>query len=329
MPESPQITSSEIGTLWMTYQQKTMILRMMEYFISKADDEEAKKIMTDLSSAIHPYVQKIEDIFKQEGVPLPVGFVSDDVHTNAPKLYDNGFDIMFVRMIKAISMAMHTLNLTMSYRKDIMQFFIDLTSITQKYYIICTSYLLRKGLIPRSPYVSVEKSVEFAQDSNYLGGFNPLSGKRSLSTVEVAHLYHAVESNVAGMQLIYGFAQCSKHEDVQKYFIKGGELAKSLIKEMSEVFLKNDIQVPSTAGGNLTNSKIAPFSEKIMLYCVSLFCSFSLGGNSVGTSFSLRNDLPAKLGIFMKDIFEYAHEGAKIMIKHGLLEEPPQTVKRD
>jgi hypothetical protein len=40
-----------------------------------------------------------------------------------------------------------------------------------------------------------------------------------------------------------------------------------------------------------------------------------MGSNSLGTAFSLRNDLSAKNGIFMKDIFEYAHKGAKIMIK--------------
>ncbi|MGM0904498.1 MAG: DUF3231 family protein [Bacillota bacterium] len=44
-------------------------------------------------------------------------------------------------------------------------------------------------------------------------------------------------------------------------------------------------------------------------------------------AFSLRNDLPAKLSIFMKDIFEYAHEGAKIMINNGWMEEPLQTLK--
>ncbi|MBD0383845.1 hypothetical protein ICC18_27600 [Paenibacillus sp. WST5] len=48
MPEKPTITSSELGTLWLTYQQKTMILRMLEYFIEQADDEKAKTIMTGL-----------------------------------------------------------------------------------------------------------------------------------------------------------------------------------------------------------------------------------------------------------------------------------------
>jgi Protein of unknown function (DUF3231) len=235
---------------------------------------------------------------------------------------------MFVRMIKEIIMAMHTLHITVSYRDDIVMMMMrELTMITQKYYHRCTTYLLEKGLMPRSPYVSVEKEVEFVKDTNYLSGLNPFGQKRPLTTVELANIYHAIESNVVGMAMIFGFAQCADKKDVSKYFTKGGELAKGIIKEMTEVILQNNIQVPNTAGGNITDSKLAPFSNKIMMYCVSLFCGFSLGGNSVGTAFSLRNDLPAKLSIFMKDIFEYAHEGAKIMINNGWMEEPPQTLK--
>ncbi|HEY0826862.1 MAG TPA: DUF3231 family protein [Bacilli bacterium] len=123
MTERPTITSSELGTLWLTYQQKTMTLRILEYFIEKADDEQAKTIMTDLYGQIDPYVKKIMDIFKTEGAVTPVGYTSEDVSREAPKLYDHGADIMFVRLIKEISMALHTLNITMSYRKDIVMLY--------------------------------------------------------------------------------------------------------------------------------------------------------------------------------------------------------------
>jgi hypothetical protein len=74
---------------------------------------------------------------------------------------------------------------------------------------------------------------------------------------------------------------------------------------------------------------VAPFSDKMMLYCTSLFCSFSMGSSSFGTAFSLRNDLPAKMFIFMKDIFEFAHKGGKILINNGWMEEPPQMAERE
>lgn len=330
MPEKPAITSAELGTLWLTYQEKTMILRILEYFIEKADDEKAKEIMTNLYGELDLYVGKITETLQNEGAAIPVGYTAQDVNKEVPKLYDNGFDIMFVRLLKEISMALHSLNITMAYREDIVLLFKELTAITQKYYNLCTQYLLEKGMLARPPYVTMPTSNEFVKDTNYLGGLtiNPFSEKRTLNTVEVAHLHHAIESNTTGMQMIIGFAQCANEGEVKKYFNEGAELAKGIVKELTETLLQSDIQSPEVSGGNPTRSTVAPFSDKIMMYCTSLFSGFSLGGNSLGTAFSLRNDLPAKMTLFSKDIFEFAHKGGKIMIKNGWMEEPPQMEER-
>ncbi|WP_338450025.1 DUF3231 family protein [Niallia oryzisoli] len=328
MPEKPAITSTELGGLWITYQEKTMFLRMLEYFIEKADDEKAKEIMTNLYEELDLYVSKITDIFKNEGAAIPVGFTSHDVNKGVPKLYDNGLDIMLIRLLKEISMGLHSLNITMTYREDIVMMFKELTAIAQNYYNLCTQYLLEKGMLVRPPYVSMPDSVEFVKDNSYLGGINPFGEKRALNTVEVAHLHHAIESNFAGMQMIIGFAQCANKSEVKMFFNEGAELAKGIIKELREVFLQSDVPSAEPSGGNVTASTVSPFSDKLMMYCTSLLCSFSMGGNSLGTAFSMRNDLSAKMSVFMKDIFEYAHKGAKIMIKNGWMEEPPQMVER-
>ncbi|WP_138419653.1 DUF3231 family protein [Aquibacillus sediminis] len=330
MPEKASITSSELGTLWLTYQEKTMILRMLEYFIAKADDEKAKDIMTNLHEELEIYVGKIVQIYEEEGAVIPVGYTSQDVNKDVPKLYDNGFDIMFVRLLKQISMGLHSLNMTMTFREDINMLFENLTAITQKYFRICSQYLLEKGLLVRTPHVSMPKSVEFVKDTSYLGGLtlNPFSQKRTMNTIEVSYVHKAIESNITGLQLILGFGQCANDVEVKKYFNEGAELAKGIVKELSEVLIQTNLPTPQTPGGNATRSTVAPFSDKLMMYCTSLFCSFSMGSNSLGTAFSLRNDLSAKNGIFIKDIFEYAHKGARIMIKNGWMEEPPQMEDR-
>lgn len=325
------ITSSELGSLWLTFQEKTMSLRILEYFIEKADEEKSKEIMTNLHQEFSTYVEKITNILRKEGAVIPLGYTEEDVNKEVPKLYDNGFDIMFVRLLNEISMGLHSLNITMVFREDIVMLFKDLTATSQKYYNLCTQYLLEKGLQVKSPYVSMPKSVQFAKDTSYLGGLsiNPFNEKRTLNTVEVAHLHHAIESNVLGFQLMTGFAQCVKDEVVKNYFNEGVKLATNIVKELSDTLLQSGIQTPQTAGGNVTHSNLAPFSEKLMMYCTSLLCSFSMGSGSLGTAFSLRNDLPAKMSIFLKDIFQYAHKGAKIMIEKGWLEEPPQMSERN
>ncbi|MED3729028.1 DUF3231 family protein [Priestia filamentosa] len=80
MSQHPSISSSEIGVLWITYQEKTMVARMLEYFIEKDEDDEAKKIMKNLYEEINPFIEKIQGIFQKEEIPVPIGFTAEDVH---------------------------------------------------------------------------------------------------------------------------------------------------------------------------------------------------------------------------------------------------------
>jgi hypothetical protein len=323
------LSSSELGTLWMTYQLKTMNQRMLEYFLEQADDDRAKAIMQNAHTKIINYIEDIKNILKNEGAVIPIGYTEEDVHPGVPKLYDNMFDIMFLRVIEEISMGLHTLHLSMAYRKDVVLLFKELTAFTQSVYDECVDYLQEKDVLPRPPAVTMPNSVEFANGTNYMSGFNLFSEKRALNTIEVAHLYHAIETNIFGMQLITGFAQVANEPEIKKYFIKGKELSKKIVTDYTQLFLQSDIQPPSTWGANATDSKVAPFSDKLMMYCTSLLCSFGLGSNALGTAFSLRADLPLKMVSTAKDILTYGHDGGKIIAKNGWLEEPPQMQDRN
>ena len=329
MTQKQALSSSELGTLWLTYQEKTMVQRMLEYFIEQADDNQAKEIMQDAHMKVINYLEDIKAILKNEGAVIPIGFKEEDVNIGVPKLYDNMFDIMFFRLISSISMGLHTLHMSMAYRKDIVLLYKELTAFTQSVYDECVDYLQKKDVLPRPPAVSMPKSVEFADGTNYMSGFNLFSEKRALNTVEVAHLYNAIESNIIGMQMITGFAQVANEPEVKKYFVKGKELAKKIVTDYTQIFLQSDIQPPSTWGANATDSKVAPFSDKLMMYCTSIFCGFGLGANALGTAFSLRSDLPLIMGNTAKDVLTYGRDGGKIMAKNGWLEEPPSMQDRN
>ena len=104
--------------------------------------------------------------------------------------------------------------------------------------MMTTNYLLGKGVLARSPYVTMPKQVEFVEDKNYMSGFNIFSNKRSLNTMEVGYINEAIEDNILVMQLLTGFAQVAKESEVKKYFIEGKELAKKIITLLSTIFLK-------------------------------------------------------------------------------------------
>lgn len=329
MSNQKALSSSELATLWMTYQQKTMIQRILEYFIEKADDDEARRILVETHKKVEVYVGRITSMFEDEGCIVPVGFTSEDVNPGVPKLFDHMFDIMFLRQLKAISMGLHTLHINMSYREDLILFYKELTGFTQTVYQNCMDYLSEKDVLPGPPAVTMPKSVEFAQSPNYMAGFNIFSDKRTLNTVEVAYLYFGIESNTLGMQMMTGFAQVANEQEVKKYFIKGKELSKKIVSDYSKVLLQSDIQAPSSPGARATDSTISPFSDKLMMYCTSLFTNFGLGSNALGTAFSLRSDLPVMLASTAKDILSFGHDGGKIMAKNGWMEQPPSMEDRN
>ena len=322
------LSSSELGMLWLTYQEKTMILRFLEYFKAKSDDEEATNILGGLWQELNFYINEIIDVFTNEGVAIPMGFRKEDVNLEAPKLYDNGFDIMFLRILKEVSMGLYTINMNMAYRKDVMAIFEGLTTVTQKIYKLATIYLLDKGILTLPPNVTMPKTTEFITSKKYMKGFTPFGDKRALNDIEVGVIHHGIETNNIGIQLITGFAQCAETKVVKQYFVKGLELAKKQIQTYEEILLEANIHFSATSGGTVTTSKAAPFSEKLMMYCICLLNGFGLVCGSFGSMFSLRHDIIMKLGLLAKDVFLYNHEGLQIMMDNGWFEEPPQMEDR-
>jgi len=322
------ISAPEVGTLWQTYIEKTLIMRMLEYFIEKSDDQQAINILGGLWQELNFYVLQMEQIFKNQGMATPIGFRPEDVNLQAPKLFDNGFDVMFLRILKEVSMGMYTINMNMSYNDKVMQIYEGLTSVTQKIYKLATLYLLEKGILSLPPKVTMPITNEFIESKNYLSGLNPFDEKRPLNDIELGILHHGVETNNIGLQLMTGFAQCAQNKDVKKYFVKGMELCRKQIKIFTEILVDSNVPFSATSGSTVTTSAIAPFSDKLMMHCVYLLVGYSIVGGSFGTFFSLRNDISMKSTLIAKDIYLYGREGINIKIKHGWFEEPPQMEDR-
>ena len=324
-----QLTSTELGSLWMIYISTSARLIMFDYFKDKTIDKEAQNILSSYISEGQTIKNEIVNIFNNEGAVIPIGFDERDVIREAPPLYDDLFNIIFLRQMVKISIATSSVYTAMSYKKEVHDVLKSNYDVADNYYVMSTNYLLGKGVLARPPYVTMPKQVEFVEDKNYMSGFNIFSEKRSLNTIEVGFINQSIENNIFGMQLMTGFAQVATESEVKKYFIEGKELAKKIISEFSDVLLQSDIQPPSAWAGKATNSTKPPFSDKLMMYLTSLMSSTSIGFTAIGTSFSMRSDLHIKLALIAKDAFDYAKEGSKIMIAHKWMEEPPQMEDRN
>jgi len=324
-----QLTSSELGTLWMTYISKSARLLIHDYFNAKTIDKEAQNIIAAFITEGETIKNDIVNIFNNQKVVIPIGFCKQDVVMESPPLFDDLFHVMFLRQMMKLNMGYCSIYSAMSYAEEVQDIFKSNNEVANKYYAMTTKYLLEKGVLARPPYVTIPKQVEFIENKNYMSGHNPFSKKRSLNTLEVGFLNEAIEDNIFGMQLMTGFAQVAKESNVKKYFIEGKELAKKIISILSDMLLQSDIQPPSTWAGRATDSTTTPFSDKLMMFMTSLLNNTAVGYTALGTSFSLRSDLHNKLALIAKDTFAFAKKGGKIMIENKWMEEPPQMEDRN
>lgn len=322
------ISSSELGTLWMTYQIKSLMGVFVNRFVQDSKDKKARKILENHVKENEKLLSKIEGIYNKENAVVPEAFTDQDIFDDAPVLFDDIFHIMFLRLMMKINLGFNAIHLGMSYRDDILDFYENTVANSQDTYRTCTDYLTEQGVLSKPPYVSMPKEVEFIEEKKYMSGINLFGNKRALNTLEMAYLFQTLEVNVFGMQLMTGFAQVAKEEEIKEYFLAGKELAKKIVSDTGSLLLQSDIQPPSTWAGKATDSIVPPFSDKIMMYCTNIMASYAVGNNALGMSFSMRSDLPVKLAVTAKDTLDFAREGGKLMIKHKWLEEPPQMEDR-
>jgi hypothetical protein len=313
----------------MTYISISARLLITDLFKDKTIDKEAQNILAAYILEAQAIKDKIANIFVTEKAVIPMGFDERDVIREAPPLYDDIFNIIFLRQMMKLSFGLSAVYTAMSYKKEVRELFKLNYDVTYKYFVMTSDYLLGKGVLTRPPYVTMPTTVEFIEDKNYMTGLNIFSSKRSLNTIEVGFINETIEDNIFSMQLMTGFAQVARENEVKKYFIRGKELGKKVITEFSDVLLQSDIQAPSGWAGKATDSTAPTFSDKLMMYLVSLISSATIGVSAVGTSFSMRSDLHLKLVITAKNAFDFAKEGGLIMIEHKWMEEPPQMEDRN
>lgn len=325
-----RITSTEVGVLWMSYMINSLLKQMIGLFAQKTMEQKARDILSSCVTSIEPCLNELRQIFEKEKAVVPKGFNSEDVFNDAPSLFDDMFHIMFLRIIIKGLMGFNSIHLSMTYRQDIRNYYESSWLFTKDIYNQCTTYLTEQGVLARPPYITMPKEVEYIEEKNYMSGIRLLRRKRALNTLEVAYIYQLIEVNVLGMQLMTGFAQVAKEEEVRKYFTWGKEISKKFVNVLSSLMLESDIHAPATWAGKATDSTVPPFSDKMMLYLTNILVSSALAGNAMmGMAFSMRSDLPAKLVMIAADTARFTRAGGKLMITHKWLEEPPQMEDRN
>jgi hypothetical protein len=175
-----------------------------------------------------------------------------------------------------VGMVIQTADLSVASRRDIQEFYGHGLHQVQDLYRMASDTALEKGLFLKTPYIPYPKQFSFINDVGYLSGLNPLKKNRILNAIEISHLCLNIETNQIGLMLIASFMQSSHSKEVSKFMERGKEISKKHITLLSEALLNDDIQAPISPDHAVTDSTTPVFSDKLMMFQVSLLNSAGL-----------------------------------------------------
>ena len=322
------LTSAEIAILWTSYMNNSMSKCVLGYMLKNIQDEEIKSAVQFAFDIVSRQLQQIIIYFEQEQFAIPNGFTDQDVNLEAPRIYTDVFCLTYVNHMAKVGLLASGGFVSMSSREDMRSYFTQALMDTSTLYNRSADIALSKGIFSRHPYIETPKETDYVDSKKYYSGLNPFSSKRPLNVIEISHLYMNVMTSAMGAKLCLSFAQTSPNKEIQEFMLRGKEISYKHMKLFSSTLLENDIETPQLPDVSVGNSTAQIFSDKLLMFHMSLLCAAGIGNYATAAAVSQRNDLAHNYERLSLEITRLAKSGADIMIKNNWLEQPPGTKDR-
>ncbi|MCA1319234.1 DUF3231 family protein [Bacillus tianshenii] len=326
--EMVKLSCAEISTLWTLYLNNSMSVYVLKYYLEYVEDPEIRKVIAEAYDIASDNEQEIKHVFWKEQYPLPIAFSENDLNLKAPRLFSDTFKLFYVLQMAKIGMVTYSGCLASVSRKDIRSLYQTFLLKTVGIFQNVTDLLLEKGLYVKKPYTTIPSNAMMVESTKYFSGINPFVYKRTLNTIEVTHLSMNIETNQIGMMLSTAFSQSAINEEVREYMIKVKSLAKNHIHTFIHTLTKDDVQGPMSSDFSITASTVPPFSDKLMMFHISLMTAAGIGNYATAAAASQRSDLVIKYEKLSSEAALLAKEGADLMVKNRWMEKPPSIADR-
>jgi hypothetical protein len=160
--------------------------------------------------------------------------------------------------------------------------------------------------------------VEFVQKQSYLDGW--FGHKRPLNVLEMSNIYYNLIQNQLGRTLLIGFSQVAKSKRVRDYMVRGRDIADKQV-EIFGSLLSSEFLPSASAWSTLpTDTTVAPFSDKLMMFLTASLNSAGIGHYGIGLGQISRPDLGAVFIRLTAEVAAYAEDGINIMIDNGWMD---------
>lgn len=321
------LTSAEMGKLWSTYIGNTMGRCVLSYYLNHIEDTDIKKVLETALGLSEAWISNIKAIFEKVDFPIPIGFTSDDVNVNAPRLFQDEYYLHYLRYLGKAGMSIYSAAIPLVTRKDVRDLFINGINDTALLASKVNEVLESKGLLENPPLIPNPEEIDFVDKQNYFNGF--LGEKRPLHGLEIAHFYGNLHNDVTSKALIIGFSQGARNEKIINFLERGKNINHKHIELFSKKLSEDNLPSPTLLDHLVTTSTTPPFSEKLMLFHKIDMFSMKIREYANGASLNGRQDIGALYIRCLLDVSLYLEDGASILIDNNWMEQPPGAPNRN
>lgn len=321
-----KIVTLDVSNLWTPYISNTLGTCVNKYALQTITDPDIHNIYDKALNLSKNFVQKITGIFQNENFPIPYGLTDEDVHLNAPRLFSDDFWLFYVHEMTIHGLIAYSLGITTSRRPDVRQFYSEAFKEATELFDTTLEMMQSKGLLERPPTIALPEKVEFAEKQSFIAGW--FGNHRPLNAIEISSLYFNLQKSIMTKDLALGFRQTAQSKEIRSFIQQIIELAEEHISTFSSILQNDFISSSISWDTHITDSQIAPFSDKLMIYHCSFLLQSAMGYYGTALSGSMRRDLGLKYSAAIASDAKLAEDAANIMIANGWLEEPPHSVDR-
>lgn len=321
-----RLTGPELSALWTQFMNDSMSICVLTHSLKKSKDPDIAQILEFALGLSESHITQIKTLFTQENYPIPQGFSEEDVDLTAPALFTDTFMMQYLYTMTLHGMNGYSLSVGSSVRKDLRKYFIQCNSEAMELYDRILDVMLSKGIFHRPPFINAPNDIDFVEKQGYLTGW--FGKRRPLNGIEIGNIYYNTQKTVVKAVLEIAFSQVTKSKELREYFQRGSRICNKHFEIFGSIFAENNLPTPRNWTSEVSNSTVAPFSDKLMLFHIVSLLSVAVGYYGTALSVCQRRDLMVQYTRLMAEIGQYAEDGTNLLIKHGWMEQPPITDDR-
>ncbi|TLS49136.1 DUF3231 family protein [Paenibacillus antri] len=318
-----KLTAAEASALWLQYLGDSMSVCMYKYFMQIVDNQEIKPILSFALQLSEDHIKKISAFLEGSNFQVPLGFTEKDVNLEAPRLFSDQFLLFYSYIMTIHGLTAYSLALTSSEREDLQNYFFECTvtakQLFQKIMKASTSQPLYSGF----PSIPSPSGIEFIETTGIVA--NLFGDKRPLNSSEISNLFFNSKKTGFVRSLSKAFSQVAEHDDVRQFMLKNVKLAGKDADSFDEILKQDGLPIPKKWDGEITDSTVSPFSDKLMMFHAAFLVNTALTYYGAAIGASLRSDMILNY----KQVFNHAMQAGalcyNLMVKHEWLEKQPEA----